>query len=174
MRISEAIIAGALLALGCQQAAWAQEAAGQRVPVPPRPIPGVALPEPDSHGLATAQPLGPGRGPIASAPSGAAAHAALPIAPFSSARDALKAWMRGASPLPVHSINAPPALVGVDFSDHLSYWAHGYPALMVTDTAFFRNAAYHEASDTAERLDYRRMAQVVQGVASFALQPAGP
>ena len=65
-------------------------------------------------------------------------------------------------------------VVGVDFSDHLSYWAHGYPALMVTDTAFFRNAAYHEAGDTAERLDYRRMAQVVQGVASFALRPAGP
>ena len=87
---------------------------------------------------------------------------------------ALKAWMRGASPLPVHSINAPPALVGVDFSDHLSYWAHGYPALMVTDTAFFRNAAYHEAGDTADRLDYRRMAQVVQAVAAFALRPAGP
>jgi Zn-dependent M28 family amino/carboxypeptidase len=87
---------------------------------------------------------------------------------------ALKAWMRGASPLPVHSINAPPALVGVDFSDHLSYWAQGYPALMVTDTAFFRNAAYHQAGDTAERLDYRRMAQVVQAVAAFALRPAGP
>jgi Zn-dependent M28 family amino/carboxypeptidase len=84
---------------------------------------------------------------------------------------ALKASMRGATPLPVRSINAPPALVGVDFSDHLSYWTHGYPAVMVTDTAFYRNEHYHQPTDTADRLDYRRMAQVVEGVAAFALRP---
>jgi Zn-dependent M28 family amino/carboxypeptidase len=84
---------------------------------------------------------------------------------------ALKASMLGAAALPVRSINAVPALVGVDFSDHLSYWRHGYPALMVTDTAFLRNDQYHRAGDTADRLDYRRMAEVVQGVAAFALRP---
>lgn len=94
MRISEVIIAGALLALGCQQAAWAQDASGQRVPVPPRPIPGVALPEPEAQDLAAPAPLASGRGAIAPAPSGPAAHTALPLARFSSARDALKAWMR--------------------------------------------------------------------------------
>lgn len=92
MRISEAIIAGALLALGCQSAAWAQNASVERVPLPPLPIPGAALPEPESESRAPA-PLAPGRA-IAPAPSGPAAHTALPIAPFSSARDALKAWMR--------------------------------------------------------------------------------
>ncbi len=92
MRISEAIIAGALLALGCQSAAWAQNASVERVPLPPLPIPGAALPEPESENRAPA-PLAPGRA-IAPAPSGPAAHTALPIAPFSSARDALKAWMR--------------------------------------------------------------------------------
>lgn len=75
-----------------------------------------------------------------------------------------KALMRGATPLPVHSINAPPAVPGVDFSDHRNYWAAGYPALMVTDTAFYRNPHYHGAGDTPDTLDYRRMAQVVQGV----------
>lgn len=94
MRISEAIIAGALLALGCQQAAWAQNAAVERVPLPPLPIPGAALPEPEVESRAAPAPLAPGRGAIAPAPSGPAAHTALPIAPFSSARDALKAWMR--------------------------------------------------------------------------------
>lgn len=94
MRISEVIFAGALLALGCQQAAWAQDASGQRVPVPPRPIPGIALPEPESQDLAAPAPLTPSRGAIAPAPSGPAAHTALPLARFSSARDALKAWMR--------------------------------------------------------------------------------
>ncbi len=78
-----------------------------------------------------------------------------------------KGLMSGASQLPVRSINAPSALQGIDFSDHRSYWAEGYPALMVTDTAFFRNAHYHQAGDRHETLDYRRMALVVQSV--FAL-----
>lgn len=76
----------------------------------------------------------------------------------------VKALMSGASALPVHSINAPPVLQGVDFSDHLSYWAEGIPALMITDTSFMRNRHYHQATDTPEKLDYRRMAMVVQGV----------
>ena len=54
---------------------------------------------------------------------------------------------------------------GVDFSDHASYWDAGYDAVMVTDTAFFRNPHYHTATDTPETLDYARMAQVVDGVA---------
>ncbi len=75
-----------------------------------------------------------------------------------------KALMAGASDLPVYSINAPPLLQGIDFSDHLSYWNAGYPALMITDTAFLRNHQYHRAGDTWDKLDYRRMAKVVQGV----------
>lgn len=76
----------------------------------------------------------------------------------------IKGSMQSASELPVWSINAPASLVGVDFSDHRNYWALGMPAVMVTDTAFFRNPRYHTAQDTPDRLDYRRMAQVVQGV----------
>jgi Zn-dependent M28 family amino/carboxypeptidase len=76
----------------------------------------------------------------------------------------VKALMRGASDLPVHSINAPPLIAGIDFSDHRNYWDEGFAALMITDTAFYRNPHYHGAGDTADRLDYRRMAQVVQAV----------
>jgi Zn-dependent M28 family amino/carboxypeptidase len=75
-----------------------------------------------------------------------------------------KALMQGATSLPVRSINAPPQVPGIDFSDHLNFWRHGMPAIMVTDTAFLRNRAYHTARDTHERLDYARMAHVVQGV----------
>jgi len=35
---------------------------------------------------------------------------------------------------------------------------------MITDTAFLRNRNYHLASDTYDRLDYRRMAEVVRTV----------
>jgi len=76
----------------------------------------------------------------------------------------IKRAMAEATSLPVYSINAPRLIPGVDFSDHLSYWQEGYPAVMITDTAFYRNANYHTMWDTAERLDYRRMSQVVEAV----------
>jgi hypothetical protein len=76
----------------------------------------------------------------------------------------VKAAMRAASPLPVRSLSGPRWIPGIDFSDHHPYWDRGYPAVMVTDTAFNRNLDYHTEGDTPEKLDYRRMAQVVQGV----------
>ncbi len=82
---------------------------------------------------------------------------------------AAKRAMRGASLLPVYSINAPRLVPGVDFSDHRNYWAAGYPALMMTDTAFYRNPHYHTAHDTPATVDYTRMAMVVQGVYAVVL-----
>lgn len=62
---------------------------------------------------------------------------------------------------------------GVAWSDQLSFWREGYPAVMVTDTAFYRNPHYHSSTDTPDKLSYARMAQVVEGlcdaVASLAL-----
>lgn len=68
------------------------------------------------------------------------------------------------STLPVYSINAPSAIPGIDFSDHASYWKHGFDAVMISDTSFYRNPNYHKASDTANTLDYNRMGDVVNGV----------
>jgi len=84
---------------------------------------------------------------------------------------ALKAAMRGATDLPVHSMNSLALIPGVDWSDHRSYWAQGFSALMVTDTAFYRNPHYHRGTDTAERLDYLRMSKVVQGVFAITQRP---
>jgi len=75
-----------------------------------------------------------------------------------------KSAMRQASPLPVYSFNAPSFVTGVDFSDQRNYWHAGYSAVMITDTAFFRNHNYHTEHDTDEKLDYKRMAMVVEGV----------
>jgi Zn-dependent M28 family amino/carboxypeptidase len=83
----------------------------------------------------------------------------------------VKAAMTGASELPVYSLNAPSIVQGIDFSDHRSYWAQGYPALMVTDTAFMRNRNYHRAGDTFDKLDHKRMAMVVQAVFAVAQRP---
>jgi hypothetical protein len=82
----------------------------------------------------------------------------------------LKGIFKGASSLPVETINAPKSVPGVDFSDHANYWRFDMPAFMVTDTAFMRNPNYHEAGDTPETLDYQRMAQVVRAVHAVATQ----
>jgi Zn-dependent M28 family amino/carboxypeptidase len=76
----------------------------------------------------------------------------------------VKDSMKGATDLPVYSMNAPKGFPGLDFSDHLNFWNQGYPAVMVTDTAFLRNLEYHGSNDTLNRLDFDRMAKVVLGV----------
>ncbi len=86
----------------------------------------------------------------------------------------VKRSLRGANPLPVVSINAPRWIPGLDFSDHHPFWDRGFSAVMVTDTAFYRNRDYHTERDTADRLDYQRMAQVVQGVEAAVRQLAQP
>ena len=75
--------------------------------------------------------------------------------------------------LPLYTINVPSFVPGVDFSDHRNYWTHGWPALMVTDTAFYRNDEYHKAGDTADRLDFAKMADVVRGTFGAVLAAAG-
>ena len=76
--------------------------------------------------------------------------------------------MRGAGPLPVYSFTGPQG-AGIDASDQRSYWDAGLPAVMVTDTSFLRNPAYHTPQDTAATLDYERMAGVVDGVDNAVL-----
>jgi Zn-dependent M28 family amino/carboxypeptidase len=76
----------------------------------------------------------------------------------------VKGYMKGTTDLAVYSISAPASLPGIDFSDHRNYWKYGYDAVMVTDTAFYRNQRYHTDEDTPDTLDYARMADVVVGV----------
>jgi hypothetical protein len=63
-----------------------------------------------------------------------------------------------------------PQSLGIDASDQLSYWRRGHQAVMVSDTAYIRNPNYHTIRDTADTLDYQRMASVVDGVMNFVLE----
>ncbi len=53
---------------------------------------------------------------------------------------------------------------GIELSDHINYLKFGYPAVMVTDTAYYRNNNYHKRTDLPASLDYNKMAEVVKGV----------
>jgi Zn-dependent M28 family amino/carboxypeptidase len=58
-------------------------------------------------------------------------------------------------------------------SDNASFWDHGYPALMISDTAFLRNPHYHRATDQADTLDYGFMADVARAVFAAVCELAG-
>jgi len=61
---------------------------------------------------------------------------------------------------------------GSDFSDHRSFWVEGYPAVMITDTAFLRNHNYHRGSDTWEKLNYQNLACVIEGLCPVLIELA--
>jgi Zn-dependent M28 family amino/carboxypeptidase len=51
---------------------------------------------------------------------------------------------------------------GIDWSDHRNYWSKKIPAIMVTDTSVFRNANYHQLTDTPDTLDYDKMVVLIE------------
>jgi len=59
----------------------------------------------------------------------------------------------------------PGFLPGVRSSDQWSFWKEGYPAIMLTDTAWLRYRHYHRPSDTPDKLDFPRLAKVTSSVA---------
>jgi Zn-dependent M28 family amino/carboxypeptidase len=74
------------------------------------------------------------------------------------------------SDLPVVKLNVPlngRILPSVRLSDHASFWDQGFKAVMITDSAFYRNPYYHTALDTMEKLDYRFMAELVESLMIF-------
>lgn len=74
--------------------------------------------------------------------------------------------------LPSEGVSAPALVPGIAWSDHASFWHYGVPAIMITDTAPFRNPHYHLRSDTPERLDYARMAKLVTGLEAVVAELA--
>ena len=78
-------------------------------------------------------------------------------------RDAIRTF-RGAAAFPSEGAALPSFVTGVGWSDQWSFWQVGYPGVMVTDTAPFRNPHYHQPSDLPDTLDYARLARVTEGL----------
>ncbi len=66
--------------------------------------------------------------------------------------------------LPSEGASIPAFVEGADWSDHGPFWRQNYRALMITDTAPFRNPNYHEANDLPARVDFRRLALTTEGL----------
>jgi Zn-dependent M28 family amino/carboxypeptidase len=71
---------------------------------------------------------------------------------------------RAHSTFPSEGIAAPAFIPGISWSDHWSFWKHGYPAIMITDTAPYRYPYYHSPADTPDKIDYEKMVYVVKGI----------
>ncbi len=63
---------------------------------------------------------------------------------------------------------------GVSWSDHRSFWRHGYRALMVTDTAFYRYPHYHTPDDTPDKLSYEELAGLTETLCEMIVDLAAP
>ncbi len=78
--------------------------------------------------------------------------------------------MKKTKDIPVKKFSGPASLPGIDFSDHLNYWKFDFSAVMITDTAFYRNKNYHEKTDTLETLNISKMAMVIDAVLESLLK----
>lgn len=79
---------------------------------------------------------------------------------------------RATSDVPLQQVATFACVPGVAWSDHRSFWRQGYPAFMVTDTAFYRYRFYHSQADTPDKLSYPQFAAMTQGLYSALLQIA--
>lgn len=78
-------------------------------------------------------------------------------------RRSIRAFREGVA-FPSEGAAVPASVPGVSWSDHAAFWTRGWPAVMVTGTAPFRNPHYHQPTDTPDTLDYDRLSRVVDGV----------
>jgi Zn-dependent M28 family amino/carboxypeptidase len=86
---------------------------------------------------------------------------------------AIRTFRSSGAAVASEGVAAPAFIEGVAWSDQWAFWRRDVPALMVTDTALFRYREYHTAEDTPDRLDYVRMASVVEGLVPVVRELAG-
>jgi Zn-dependent M28 family amino/carboxypeptidase len=77
--------------------------------------------------------------------------------------EAIDASFKVRSSFPIQVAALPGLVPGVGWSDHWSFWEAGYPAVMVTDTAPYRYPWYHTPDDTPDKIDFDKLAAVVDG-----------
>jgi Zn-dependent M28 family amino/carboxypeptidase len=74
------------------------------------------------------------------------------------------AAFKSVTDFPCHLLLSPPFWAAAGWSDHWAFWQIGIPAIMITDTALFRNQRYHTKEDKPDTLDYQEMSRVASGI----------
>ena len=84
----------------------------------------------------------------------------------------VKRIFRKVEDLPVESLVLPAngwIFPEARLSDHAPFWDEGFPALLITDTSFYRNPYYHSLEDRVETLDLNFLAKVTEATIRTAL-----
>jgi Zn-dependent M28 family amino/carboxypeptidase len=81
---------------------------------------------------------------------------------------------RAHATMPSEGAALPSFVPGIGWSDHDSFWSEGYPGIMVTDTAVFRDPRYHTAGDVPDPVDFARLAHVVSSLEHVVTALANP
>ena len=68
------------------------------------------------------------------------------------------------SGLTVVTLNPPEGTPTIDWSDHLNYWNHGYPAVLLSNAFITPSPNYHSPGDTIDTLDFNKTAALVKGL----------
>jgi len=86
---------------------------------------------------------------------------------------AMKKSFVSASELPVYSFNVPESFSMTSSQDHLNYQRLGFPAVLMTDTAKFREKNM-QIEDVVDRLDYEKMAMLIKGLYQVVMDSEAP
>jgi len=73
------------------------------------------------------------------------------------------AFAEGSS-VPLYPVIGDYSVPGIALSDHAAFWDNGFPAAIVTDTAFFRYKHYHRRTDTEDKITFDKFSEAVRGL----------
>ena len=82
----------------------------------------------------------------------------LAVVSFSSMHKYINYWKRVYNSFSKHKIfdlAGPASVSGISLSDHSSFIKMGFPAIMITDTGFYRNKNYHTPGDLYNTINFR-------------------
>ena len=86
-------------------------------------------------------------------------------------RKSIRAF-RAATVLPSEGSALPRIFRDIARSDHSSFWRFGYSAMLVTDTAPFRDPNYHRSGDRPQNIDFERLSLVAEGIEAIIFELA--
>lgn len=64
----------------------------------------------------------------------------------------------------IYEIIAPASIKGIHESDHYSFSKHGFPAILISDTGYYRNNFYHTNKDMPAKINYNFLANNIMSI----------